>query len=59
MTDLMQLDISDIRIVRQMYESKLLEMDKKLANTMQTEVVEITHALELLKLSYNDVFGLQ
>ena len=53
-----QLDKNNVRLSKAMYESKLLDMDKQLASSIQTQVVETSRALELLKLSYNDIKGI-
>eukprot|EP01084_Bolivina_argentea_P208157 355009_1 len=56
--DIKQLDKANVRLSKQMYQSKLLEMDKQLASSIQTQVVETSRALELLKLSYDDIVSI-
>merc|ERR1712228_631230 len=53
-----QLDKANVRLSKQMYQSKLLEMDKQLASSIRTQVVETSRALELLKLSYGDIIAI-
>ena len=56
--DIKQLDKANVRLSKQMYQTKLLEMDKQLASSIQTQVVETSRALELLKLSYDDIIAI-
>jgi len=57
-TETKELDKANVRLSKQMYESKILDMDKQLASSIQTQVVETSRALELLKLSYADIVSI-
>eukprot|EP01084_Bolivina_argentea_P275478 469813_1 len=56
--DMKQLDKANVRLRKQSYQTKLLDMDKQLASSIQTQVVETSRALELLKLSHDDIVGI-
>ena len=49
------LNEATVRLTKGMYQNKLIDMDKQLASSIQTQVVETSRALELLKSSYNDI----
>jgi len=58
MNEAKQFDKANVRLTKQMYESKLLDMDKQIVSSIQTQVVETSRALELLKSSYADILGI-
>ena len=49
------LNKANVRLTKEMYQNKLIDMDKALASSIQTQVVETSRALELLKSSYGDI----